>query len=163
MWQIEFAPLLITNQPRALRLLDQLSGDSRYRKAQLDDPEFVARVLDVRDEELARVEDVADKKWRPAAVDWTRQDELLGQIRDLLGQAVPLLADLPTAPGLRRRHPAIPPLTRPETEFDRQLAARKASAEKRYDDRLDDLIGQAQKRWRASASDAEEATDDAVG
>lgn len=128
------------------RLLDQLGGDSRYRKALLDDPEAVRRTLEAQGSTL--LDDEAEK-WRPASADWSLDRELIAEVRDLLADAVVILAH--GLPGKDRRF--VDPFPRPETEWDRYRAQQAQDAERRYDQNLQDIVAQAQQRWREQQAD----------
>lgn len=126
------------------RLLSQLGPDSRYVKAQQNDPEIA--------EHLAKQGKPDDPSWRPQAEDWTLLHELVAQVRDRLGGVAGLIADLPTA--VKTRHTPPPYFPRPQTELDKARQRIEAEADKAYDDRLLDIAEAAKRRWRAQHPDA---------
>lgn len=142
-------------------LVRQLSGDSRFAKAQLNDRAVVEQMLD--DAEADEKEN-GTQEWRPPAEDWSLMHELVAQVRDRLGAVAKLIAELPTT--VETRRPVPPPFPRPLTEYDQALAAREKVREDQYDQHLMDVVDQAKARWRAmqdeQAQEAE-AMADALG
>lgn len=132
-------------------LLRQLSGDCRYAKAQLNDPEVVERLLAEQEEE-------AEGDWHPPAEDWSLMHELVAQVRDRLGAVAKLVAELPTT--IEQRKPLPPSFPRPQTVYGRVKAERQQVREEHYDQHLMDVVDQAKARWRAmQAEQAQEVSD----
>lgn len=126
------------------RLLGQLGSDSRYVKAQQNDPEVAAM--------LAAEESEGDpREWKPQAAEWTLLHDLLARIGDRQGEIAALIADLPV--GVKKRHEPPAPFPRPETELDKARARIKAEREQAYDDRLLSLVEAGKQRWRESHVD----------
>jgi hypothetical protein len=120
------------------RLLSQLGADSRYMKAQQDDPEMAQRI--------AEAEDPDDPSWSPQAADWTLMHELMASVRDLLVDVVIITGKGLPSDGPRRFPPPYP---RPDTELEK---ARKRVAEiklRTYDDKILAEVERAKDRWRA--------------
>jgi hypothetical protein len=123
------------------RLLGQLGTDSRWFKAQLMDPEVAgAWAKDALErEKRANAEGREPAPWRPPLADYTLTDELIvaliNEIRGLRFQ----MSD-----GKRN----VDPFPRPDTEFDRQLAAQRQQQEDEYMDRLMAWVEEGQQRWR---------------
>lgn len=120
------------------RLLGQLGSDSRWYKAQMQDPEVAASWAQ-RTFEREQAEDGDAEKWRPALADWNFQSQLLvaliNEIRSLRFQ----MSDGKTRP---------PTFPYPETEYDRQLAALRQEKDAAYMDRLMSWVEEGQERWR---------------
>jgi hypothetical protein len=121
------------------RLLGQLGADSRYVKAQQNDPE----VADL----LASQESEDDpQEWKPQAQEWTLLHELVARLGDRQGDVAALIADLPV--GVKTRHTPPPAFPRPETELDKARKRIAAEREQQYDDKVIDLVERAKQRYR---------------
>jgi hypothetical protein len=120
------------------RLLSQLGADSRYVKAQLDDPEVARRI--------AEAEDPEDPQWSPQSTDWTLDRELLASIRDLLADLTVIAGRGLPSNGVRQFPPRYP---RPDTETERARARMAAEKIQRYDDKILGEVERAKERWRA--------------
>lgn len=118
------------------RLLDQLGRDSRYRAAQLDDPDVA---------ELLAGEDGGDK-WSPMPADFTLMHELVAEVRDLMADAVVILGRGLPSNGKREFVDRFP---RPDTELARALENREKTKVEKYDEDLLDFAEKAKARWRA--------------
>lgn len=122
------------------RLLNVLrrSSDSRYSKAQRDDPMLSAEIAAELPEELPA--------WKPPLADWTVLHEIIQIGNDRLGEIAALLADMPTA--VKQRHSPPARLARPMTALDRAIAEVQAQRDEEYDARIDDFVSDAKARWR---------------
>lgn len=107
---------------------------SHYGASVRNDPDVAAMVAEL----LAD-----DRKWSPAAADWSLHMELTAQLIDAAGVLATLLADLPTAVKKRSRPPR--PVPRPITEVEK--ARRRAEA--RLESDLDALITAAHAEYEA--------------
>lgn len=137
---------------KLIRLMSQLDSDSCYAKAQADDP-AAAEAMIKRLEEIGDDAEAAEK-WKPAVLDWNLDREQRAVIIDWLGALTQIAAELPT--GVKSRHPAPTRFPRPESK---QEQARKLWLERRdaaYIDRMNDVIGRAQARWREKTERGED-------
>lgn len=85
-------------------------------------------------------------RWQPRAADWNLEVALLAEIRDRMGQALTLLADLPA--GVKKRSKPPPAFPRPQTAIDRA----RAQLELAMESELDDLIAAAHATYAAEQS-----------
>ena len=126
------------------RLLGQLGSDSRYVKAQLDDPE-VARAIAQREKE-------EDPAWHPQAADWTLMHDLMASILDRVTEMVVITGRGLPSNGTRQ---FPPPFSRPDTELGRQRQQVAAETIQRYDDKILGEVERAKERWRAQQAEGE--------
>lgn len=127
-----------------------MGSDSRYIKAQQDDPEVAEALVEDEDEDVS---------WRPQPADWTLMHELLAQIRDITADTAKLIAQLPTTVTNRGEFPQAFP--RPESEVAKARIRLKRERQQRYDENLLAFAEQAKARWRAQQAASEKISGDA--
>lgn len=131
------------------RLLDSLGGDSRYIKAQQDDPDVA--------EHIASKETDEDAPWKPANEDFTLMHEMVGEVRDLMADLVVITGRGLPSNGQRKFGERFP---RPETELTKARERHKRLREDQEAERLFEIVDVAKARWRAQqAALAEEMSD----
>lgn len=121
------------------------SSDSRYAKAQRNDPELAAQIAAEASDD--------DPPWTPPLTDWTLLHELLQVNNDRLGHLAALVADLPI--GVKQRHTPPAPLPRPVTEIEKAMKAAREARDRAYDDKILDFAEKAKARWRAQQAAAD--------
>jgi hypothetical protein len=126
------------------RLLSQLGSDSRYAKAQIDDPE-VAQMLAEEENEKRKAGEVPEK-WRPRPADFTLLHEMMAQQIDLLSDIVVITGRGLPSNGTRKFADRFP---RPENELVKARKAVEDREDARYLEQMDEVFVAAKVRWRA--------------
>jgi hypothetical protein len=140
------------------RLLSQLGSDSRYAKAQVDDPE-VAMML-AEEEIQKRNAGEAEERWRPRPADFTLLHEMAAQQIDLLSDLVVITGRGLPSNGTRKFADRFP---RPVNEMTKARKAVEAREDARYIEQMDDVVLAAKARWRAQQAAQASEVADALG
>lgn len=125
------------------RLLSQLMEhqESHFVAAQKTDPDLVANLAERLAQDKANGK--RRKPWRPRAVGWSQDTELIARLLDRTGELLSVMADQPVPNGKRKNKPPKP-FPRPETAHEKaELIART-----RYFESLDADVREAQERYR---------------
>jgi hypothetical protein len=149
------------------RLLSQLGADSRYSKAQVDDPELAEMLAEeeaAKRKEAARRGETIEDKWAPQPADFTLMHELVAEVRDLLADVVVITGRGLPSNGTRKFAARFP---RPQTELTKARLRVTEREDVEYMDQMDSAIMAAKQRWRdqqaAQAAEISEAvTSDAL-
>jgi hypothetical protein len=141
------------------RLLSQLGADSRYAKAQQDDPEL-AEVIAEEEAAKKKAGDETGEKWRPAPADFTLMHSMVAEVRDLLADVVVITGRGLPSNGTRKFAERYP---RPRTELDKARLRISEREDVEYMEQMDDAILAAKQRWRDQQAAQAQEVSDALG